>query len=63
MYMYLHVLPPSLSLSLLLQEIYDLMLDCWNVNPTERPKATEIADGLERWTPDLSAQIEVIIYM
>ncbi|XP_019860786.1 PREDICTED: muscle, skeletal receptor tyrosine-protein kinase-like [Amphimedon queenslandica] len=41
------------------QEIYDLMLDCWAINPTDRPKAIEISNGLERWTPDLSAQIEV----
>ena len=35
------------------------MLDCWTINPTDRPKAIEISNGLERWTPDLSAQIEV----
>ncbi|XP_011406823.1 PREDICTED: uncharacterized protein LOC105314377 [Amphimedon queenslandica] len=35
------------------------MLDCWAINPTDRPKAIEISNGLERWTPDLSAQIEV----
>ena len=32
------------------------MLDCWSINPTDRPKAIEISNGLERWTPDLSSQ-------
>jgi receptor tyrosine kinase len=41
------------------QEIYDLMLDCWNIDPQERPKAYEISEGLDKWTPDLSAQLEV----
>ena len=35
------------------------MLDCWTMNPTDRPNATEISEGLLRWTPDLSAKLEV----
>lgn len=39
-------------------EIYDLMVDCWVMDPTERPRANEIYIGLQRWTPDLSATIQ-----
>ena len=41
------------------QEIYDLMLDCWAMNPSERPTAAEINMGLRRWTPDLSASLQM----
>ena len=37
------------------QVIYDLMLDCWVMDPTGRPKAGEIHAGLQRWNPNLSA--------
>lgn len=37
------------------QIIYDLMLDCWVMEPTGRPKAGEIHAGLQRWNPNLSA--------
>ena len=40
------------------QEIYDLMLDCWAMSPTERPTAAELNVGLRRWTPDLSATLQ-----
>lgn len=40
------------------QEIYDLMLDCWAMNPDDRPKAGEIHSGLMRWSPDLSASLQ-----
>ncbi len=36
------------------------MLDCWTIEPKERPKAKELYDGLKRWTPELSAQVKVI---
>lgn len=39
-------------------EIYDLMMDCWVMEPVERPRAGEIHAGLQRWTPNLSATIE-----
>ena len=39
------------------QEIYDLMLDCWAMNPSERPTAAELRMGLGRWSPDLSATL------
>lgn len=39
-------------------EIYDLMVDCWVMEPTERPRANEIHAGLQRWTPNLSATIQ-----
>ena len=41
------------------QEIYDLMLDCWAMNPTERPTAAELHMGLGRWSPDLSATLQM----
>lgn len=40
------------------QEIYDLMLDCWAMEPGERPTAGEIHVGLQRWNPDLSASLQ-----
>ena len=40
------------------QEIYDLMLDCWNMSPSERPTALELHGGLMRWNPDLSAALQ-----
>lgn len=40
------------------REIYDLMMDCWVMDPTERPRGCEIHAGLQRWTPDLSATIQ-----
>ena len=39
------------------QEIYDLMLDCWAMNPAERPTAAELRMGLGRWSPNLSATL------
>lgn len=36
------------------------MCDCWNMDPAERPKAEEIAIGLQRWSPEMSASLEVI---
>lgn len=36
------------------------MCDCWMMDPAERPKAEEIATGLQRWTPEMSATLEVI---
>ena len=39
------------------QEIYDLMLDCWAMNPSERPTAAELRMGLGRWSPNLSATL------
>lgn len=32
-------------------EIYDLMVDCWNMDPTQRPTAADIHGALKRWTP------------
>ena len=39
-------------------EIYDLMVDCWVMEPGERPIASEIHAGLMRWTPNLSATLQ-----
>ena len=33
------------------------MLDCWAMNPGERPTATELRMGLGRWSPNLSATL------
>lgn len=41
------------------QEIYDLMLDCWAMEPNDRPTAGELHTGLRRWTPDLSASLQL----
>ena len=41
------------------QEIYDLMLDCWNMEPSERPNASELHIGLRRWNPDMSASLSL----
>ena len=40
------------------QEIYDLMVDCWIMEAAERPTASEIYDGLQRWSPDLSSMLQ-----
>lgn len=40
-------------------ELYDLMLDCWASEPNERPIASEIHTGLQRWTPEMSASLQV----
>lgn len=40
------------------QEIYDLMIDCWAMEPSERPNASEIHAGLQRWSPNLSATLQ-----
>lgn len=40
------------------QEIYDLMVDCWAMDPTARPTAGAIHTGLQRWSPDLSATLQ-----
>ena len=34
------------------------MIDCWNLDPDERPKARELYTGLKRWTPEMSASIQ-----
>ncbi len=39
-------------------EIYDLIIDCWVMNPTERPTASELHDGLRRWSPNFAAKIQ-----
>lgn len=41
------------------RELYDLMLDCWAMNPTDRPTAAELHLGLRRWSPNLSALLQV----
>ena len=33
------------------QEIYDLMVDCWNMDPAQRPTAADVRMALGRWTP------------
>ena len=38
-------------------EIFDLMLDCWAMEPSERPTASELHAGLGRWSPGLSASL------
>ncbi len=35
------------------QDIYDLIVDCWVMELSERPTAAEIHDGLQRWSPEL----------
>ncbi len=40
------------------QELSDLMIDCWAMNPSERPTATELHTGLQRWTPNLSVTLQ-----
>ena len=35
------------------------MLDCWGMNSSERPTAAEIKMGLRRWSPDLSATLQM----
>ena len=40
-------------------ELYDLMLDCWAMEPSDRPTAAELHAGLRRWSPNLSALIQV----
>ena len=40
------------------QEIYDLMIDCWAMEPADRPTASEIRAGLQRWSPDLSSSMQ-----
>jgi len=37
-------------------ELYDLMLDCWATNPDDRPTAADVCQGLQNWSPQLSAQ-------
>ena len=37
-------------------ELYDLMLDCWATNPDERPTASDVRQGLQNWSPELSSQ-------
>ena len=41
------------------QEIYDLMLDCWAMEPSDRPTASELHTGLRRWNPDISATLSL----
>lgn len=40
------------------QELYDLILDCWTMEPSERPTAAELHGGLARWNPELSATLQ-----
>ena len=37
-------------------ELYDLMLDCWATIPEDRPTASDVREGLQNWSPELSAQ-------
>ena len=39
------------------EDIYDLILDCWAMEPSERPTAGEVFAGLQRWSPDLSGVV------
>ena len=41
------------------RELYDLMIDCWAMNPSDRPTAAELHLGLRRWSPNLSALLQV----
>ena len=41
------------------QEIYDLMVDCWAMDPNERPTSEELYVGLRRWTPEMSATLHI----
>lgn len=41
------------------RELYDLMIDCWAMNPEDRPTAAELHLGLRRWSPNLSALLQV----
>ena len=50
------VLEPPLNCP---QEIYDLMVDCWAMDPSERPTSDELYVGLRRWTPEMSATLLV----
>ena len=36
-------------------EIYDLMVDCWNMDPAQRPTAADIHVALKRWSPSGSS--------
>ena len=40
-------------------EIYDLMIDCWAMEPSDRPTAGELHIGLRRWNPDISATLSL----
>lgn len=51
-----NVLEPPLNCP---QEIYDLMVDCWAMDPNERPTSEELHVGLQRWTPEMSASLHV----
>ena len=33
------------------KEIYDLMVDCWNMDPAQRPTAANVHVALKRWNP------------
>ncbi len=39
-------------------ELYDLMIDCWVMDSTQRPTACEIHNGLRRWSPNFSAHVQ-----
>lgn len=39
------------------QELYDLIMDCWAMEPKERPTAGEIHLGLQRWSPNISVGV------
>ena len=41
------------------EEIYDLMIDCWAMNPEQRPTAGELHTALQRWSPALSASLQM----
>jgi len=44
-------------------EIYDLMVDCWAVNPDDRPTASEVHNGLQNWSPQLSANNATTVHV
>ena len=37
------------------QEIYDLMVDCWNMDPAQRPTSADVHMALKRWNPGAGA--------
>ena len=41
------------------EEIYDLMIDCWAMDPAQRPTAAELHVALQRWNPEFSASLHV----
>lgn len=41
------------------EDIYDLMMDCWAMNPDQRPTAGELHRALQRWNPGVSESLRV----